>query len=146
MTKESFDHATEIKLLNITSDIVASYSANNSVRVADIIEMIGSVYATLNGIVTGQAVGTVEATKGPAVSIKRSITPDFLICLEDGKRFKSLKRHLRSAHDMSPEDYRTTWSLPRDYPMTAPAHATRRSELATSIGFGEGRATSAVTS
>jgi len=99
--------------------------------------LIRSVHKALLGVADGAAV--VEAPpKEPAVSIKKSITPEFLICLEDGRKFKSLKRHLRSKYDMSPEDYRAKWGLPKDYPMVAPNYARARSDLAKRMGLGQG--------
>jgi predicted transcriptional regulator len=99
--------------------------------------LIQSVHKALSGVSTG--VEPVEVvTKEPAVSLKKSITPDFLICLEDGRKFKSLKRHLRTKYNMSPEDYRAKWNLPKDYPMVAPNYARARSDLAKQMGLGQG--------
>jgi len=110
---------------------------NNSVSANDLPSLIQSVHRALSGVSTG--VETVEiAPKEPAVPVKRSITPDFLICLEDGRKFKSLKRHLRTKYNMSPEDYRAKWGLAKDYPMVAPNYAKARSDLAKQMGLGQG--------
>jgi predicted transcriptional regulator len=125
-------------LLTLTSDIVASHVANNRVETAALSDLIREVYATLSGIAV-----TAEASSGPrpepAVPVKKSITPDYLICLEDGKKLKMLKRHLHSSYKMTPQQYRERWDLPADYPMVAPNYATRRRELAKKIGLGTTR-------
>ena len=132
------DHKTaKPNFIELAADIVSAYVSNNSVPVADIPGLISSVHAALNGVVE-PAPATAEPLV-PAVSIKKSLTPDYLICLEDGKRFKSLKRHLRTTYDMTPEQYRAKWGLPRDYPMVAPNYAAARSELAKSMGLGQQR-------
>jgi predicted transcriptional regulator len=122
-------------LLTLTSEIVASHVANNKVETAALPDLIREVYATLNGISA-----TVEAGSGPrpepAVPVKKSITPDYIVCLEDGKKLKMLKRHLHSAYKMTPEQYRERWELPPDYPMVAPNYATQRRELAKKSGLG----------
>lgn len=123
-------------LITLTSDIVASHVSNNSVSVEDIPTLITNVYGALAGL--GQAAPAPEALPEPAVSIRSSIKPDFIVCLEDGKRLKMLKRYLRSRFDMSPDDYRRRWGLPPDYPMVAPAYAARRSDFAKQIGLGKG--------
>ena len=125
------------EVIEMTADIVSAYVGNNSVTAADLPALIQSLHRALAGISTGAE--TAEATpKEPAVPIRRSITPDFLICLEDGRKFKSLKRHLRTKYNMSPEDYRAKWGLPKDYPMVAPNYAKARSELAKQMGLGQG--------
>ena len=125
MTRELLEHTTEI---------VAAHVANNPVPVNDLPELIRQVYNTLAQV---DAAAAPQAEKPqPAVPIKRSITPDYLICLEDGKKLKMLKRHLKTAYDMSPEDYREKWGLPHDYPMVAPNYAAQRSSLAKKIGLG----------
>jgi len=125
------------ELIEMTADIVSAYVGNNSVSVTDIPALIQSVHRALTGVAGGpEPVET--APKEPAVPLKRSITPDFLICLEDGRRFKSLKRHLRTKYNMSPEEYRAKWSLAKDYPMVAPNYAKARSELAKQMGLGQG--------
>ncbi len=132
------DHTiSKPNFIELAADIVSAYVSNNSVPVADIPGLISSVHAALNGMVETAPVKAEPAV--PAVSVKKSITPDFIICLEDGKKFKSLKRHLRTTYDMTPEDYRAKWGLPRDYPMVAPNYAAARSELAKTMGLGQQR-------
>src|SRR4051794_3735553 len=110
------------EFIELTADIVAAYVGNNSVSAAELPKLIQSIHDAISGVSTGQAEAP-AAPQAPAVSVRKSITPDFLICLEDGRRFKSLKRHLRTKYDMSPEDYRAKWGLPKDYPMVAPNYA-----------------------
>jgi len=125
------------EIIEMTADIVSAYVGNNSVSANDLPSLIQSVHRALAGVSTG--VEAVEvAPKEPAVPVKRSITPDFLVCLEDGRKFKSLKRHLRTKYNMSPEDYRAKWSLSKDYPMVAPNYAKARSDLAKQMGLGQG--------
>jgi predicted transcriptional regulator len=125
MTRELLEHTTEI---------VAAHVSNNPVAVNDLPELIRQVYTTLSQV---DATVAPQAEKPqPAISIKKSITPDYLICLEDGKQLKMLKRHLKTAYDMSPETYREKWGLPHDYPMVAPNYAAQRSSLAKKIGLG----------
>jgi predicted transcriptional regulator len=125
------------EVIEMTTDIVSAYVGNNTVSATDLPALIQSVYQALNGVTTG--VAEVEAApKEPAVSVKKSITPDHLICLEDGRKFKSLKRHLRTKYNMSPEEYREKWGLPKDYPMVAPNYAEARSNLAKQMGLGQG--------
>lgn len=126
--------------IDLTASIVSAFVANNSVPASDLPGLIASTHAAIIGLDGKVAAAVVEPEKlVPAVSVKKSITPDFLICLEDGKKFKSLKRHLRTAYNMSPEEYRAKWSLPNDYPMVAPAYAEARSKLAKSMGLGQQR-------
>ena len=125
-------------LIELTADIVSAYVSNNAVPVNDLSSLIGDVYKALETTSTPVAEEVVEAPK-PAVSIKKSITPDFIICLEDGKKFKSLKRHLRTHYNLSPEEYREKWGLPADYPMVAPSYAAARSNLAKQMGLGQQR-------
>ena len=125
------------EVIEMTADIVSAYVGNNSVAAADLPNLIQSVHRALAGI-TGGAEVTETAPKEPAVPVRRSITPDHLVCLEDGRKFKSLKRHLRTKYNMSPEDYRAKWSLPKDYPMVAPNYAKARSDLAKQMGLGQG--------
>jgi predicted transcriptional regulator len=123
----------------MTADIVAAYVGANSVASSDLPTLIQSVHRALSGVASGvDPAETGEASREPAVSIRRSITPDYLICLEDGRKFKSLKRHLRTKYDLSPEQYRARWDLPKDYPMVAPNYAQARSELAKQMGLGQG--------
>ena len=123
---------------SLTSDIVSAYVANNTLVAEQVPDLINSVYAALNKVAVHGAEPVKEELK-PAVPIKKSVTNDHIICLEDGKKFKSLKRHLRTHYDMSPEEYRERWGLSRDYPMVAPAYAAARSELAKTIGLGQRR-------
>ena len=125
-------------LIGLVADIVSAYVSNNSVPTADLPGLIATTHAAISGLGTSPA-PVAEERPTPAVSIKKSITPDFLICLEDGKKFKSLKRHLRTAYDMTPEEYRARWGLPPDYPMVAPAYAEARSALAKKMGLGQQR-------
>lgn len=122
------------ELLSLTSDIVAAHVSNNTVAVTDLPGLIEQVYKTLAGV--GGAADAAADRPTPAVPIKKSITPDFIICLEDGKKLKMLKRHLKTAYDMTPDDYRERWGLPSDYPMVAPNYAKQRSKLAKAIGLG----------
>src|SRR5215218_4397641 len=124
--------------LELSAEIVAAFVTNNSVTTSDLPALIGSVHAALKNVANGGAQKTPEPLT-PAVPIKKSITPDFLISLEDGKRYKSLKRHLRTSYDMTPEQYRVKWGLPPDYPMVAPNYAKARSELAKTMGLGQKR-------
>jgi predicted transcriptional regulator len=121
--------------IEMTADVVAAYLTNNPVAASELPGIIQAVHQALTAAVAGPA--PAAAAPEPAVSVKKSITPDFLICLEDGRKFKSLKRHLRTKYDMSPEDYRTKWGLPKDYPMVAPAYAEKRSSLARQMGLGQ---------
>ena len=124
-------------LLEMTADIVSAYVGNNSVSAQDLPAVIHSVHAALSQASSGGAEAPAEPQE-PAVSIRKSITPDYLICLDDGRKFKSLKRHLRTKYDMSPDEYRAKWGLPKDYPMVAPNYAKARSDLAKQMGLGQG--------
>jgi predicted transcriptional regulator len=125
-------------VLRLSVDVVASYLANNSLSPDAISGLIKTVHDTLTNL-DGQAPPPIQAERPkPAVSIGRSIQPDYIVCLEDGKRLKMLKRYLRSRYNLTPEEYRRRWNLPPDYPMVAPAYATRRSEFAKQIGLGRG--------
>lgn len=121
-------------LITLTSDIVAAHVGNNDVSVADVPALISNVYAALAGL--GVASVVEEARPEPAVSIRSSVKPDYIVCLEDGKKMTMLKRYLRTNYDMSPEEYRARWNLPADYPMIAPAYAEKRRELAKKNGLG----------
>ncbi len=122
-------------VLELASEVVAAYVGNNAVSTTDLPILIGEVYDALNKASKNKSTGGVSNSK-PAVPIKKSLTDDYLICLEDGKKFKSLKRHLRSHYDISPEEYREKWGLPLDYPMVAPNYAKARSQLARDMGLG----------
>ncbi len=124
--------------IELTAQIVSAYVGNNSVPSAEIASLIGQVHAALKRVSGGQVSALAEPAK-PAVSVKRSINSDFLVCLEDGKKFKSLKRHLRTQYSMTPEQYREKWGLPADYPMVAPNYAAARSQLAKQMGLGQQR-------
>jgi predicted transcriptional regulator len=127
---------TKTDAIDMTADIVSAYVGNNSISASELPSLIQSVYHALNSISTGEEIKA-EAPKEPAVSIKKSISNDHIICLEDGRKFKSLKRHLRTKYNMTPEEYRAKWGLPKDYPMVAPAYAKARSELAKQMGLGQ---------
>jgi predicted transcriptional regulator len=131
----NMDEKSEI--IEMTADIVSAYVGNNSVSAADLPSLIQSVHRALAGV-SGPPEPVEVAPKEPAVPIKRSIQADFLICLEDGRKFKSLKRHLRTKYNLSPEEYRAKWNLPKDYPMVAPNYAKARSDLAKQMGLGQG--------
>lgn len=123
--------------VELAASIIAAYVANNHVAVADLPAVIASVYSALTAIGTSAPEPVKEAVAlVPAVPIKKSITPEYIICLEDGKHFKSMKRHLATKFDMSPDEYRRKWGLPNDYPMVAAGYAAKRSELALSLGLG----------
>ncbi len=121
-------------LITLTADIVAAHVSNNSVSVADIPSLITNVHTALSSL-NGPAL-VIETKQEPAVSIRSSIKQDFIVCLEDGKKLKMLKRHLMTHYGMTPDDYRAKWGLPKDYPMVAPAYAEKRRTLAVSIGLG----------
>lgn len=123
------------QLLNHTTEIVAAYVANNTIPREDLAGLIQQVYKTLSHVEGGGTMVSSERPQ-PSVPIKKSVTPDYIVCLEDGKKLKMLKRHLQTAYHMSPEDYRERWGLPADYPMVAPNYAKQRSRLAKDIGLG----------
>lgn len=122
-------------LLRMTADIVSAYVSKNVLAAQQIPDVINTVYSSLNGLNTQPREAPTEPLK-PAVSIRKSVTPEYIICLEDGKKLKMLKRHLRSTYNMSPDEYRARWGLPADYPMVAPNYAAQRSEFAKRIGLG----------
>jgi predicted transcriptional regulator len=121
-------------LLSLTTEIVAAHVSNNSVALSDLPVLIEQVYRSLSNVGTEPV--AVEERPQPAVPVKRSVTPDYIVCLEDGKKLKMLKRHLKTAYNMTPEEYRERWGLPADYPMVAPNYARQRSSLAKQIGLG----------
>lgn len=125
----------ESALIRLTAEIVSAYVGNNPVQSADLSALITDVYGSLGKLTVEEAPAPVP--QKPAVPVRKSITDEYLICLEDGKKFKSLKRHLRSKYDMSPEEYREKWGLPHDYPMVAPSYARQRSKLAKQMGLGQ---------
>jgi predicted transcriptional regulator len=124
--------------IKLTADIVSAYVSNNSVPSSDLPALIGQVHSALTRVSSGQGESPAEPPK-PAISVKKSITADHIVCLEDGKKFKSLKRHLRTQYSMTPEQYREKWGLPADYPMVAPNYAAARSHLAKQMGLGQQR-------
>ena len=125
------------QILRMVTDVIASYLKKNPVAASELPDVIGSVYAALSGK-PAEPAEPAEQRPEPAVSVKRSVTPDYIVCLEDGKKLKMLKRHLRTTYNMTPDEYRAKWGLPPDYPMVAPAYANRRSEFAKQIGLGRG--------
>jgi len=125
--------------LELTADIVSAYVSNNTVAASEIPGLIDQVHRALLRVCGGAAELPAEPMK-PAVSVKRSVTPEYIVCLEDGKKFKSLKRHLRTQYNMTPEQYREKWNLPPEYPMVAPNYAAARSQLAKQMGLGQQRA------
>lgn len=129
--------AKRSRLIELATDIVSAYVAHNAVPASDLPTLIKTIHVSLDRVeAEPKPVPAVEAQQQPAVAIKKSVTDDYIVCLEDGRKFKSLKRHLQSAYGLSPEQYRVKWGLPRDYPMVAPAYASQRSELARKIGLG----------
>lgn len=126
--------ATNDLLVTLTADIVSAHVSNNSVAIGDVSSLIANVHKSLATLNTPAA--AVAVAQEPAVSVRSSIKPDYIICLEDGKKLKMLKRHLMTHYGMTPADYRLKWNLPADYPMTAPAYAQQRKELAMKIGLG----------
>ena len=124
--------------VELTASIVSAYLSNNPTQASEIPNLISQVHAALMRVSTGRVEAPLQPAK-PAVSVKKSMTPEYLVCLEDGKRFKSLKRHLRSRYNMTPEQYREKWGLPADYPMVAPNYAVARSQLAKKMGLGQQR-------
>jgi len=121
-------------LITLTADIVAAHVSNNSVAVYDLAALIANVHGALSAL--GEPAVAEEVKQEPAVSVRASIKPDYIICLEDGKKLKMLKRHLMTHYQMTPADYRAKWNLPSDYPMVAPSYAAQRKELAHKIGLG----------
>lgn len=121
------------EILSLTAEIVAAHVSNNTVALGDLPQLIHSVYQTLSG--AGDSSATAPRPQ-PAVTVKKSVTPDFIVCLEDGRKLKMLKRHLKTAYNMTPEEYRERWGLSPDYPMVAPNYAKQRSRLAKQIGLG----------
>jgi predicted transcriptional regulator len=133
-TMEDIQNDMKETLITLTSDIVAAHVSNNSVSVDDVPSLITNIYSALASL--GSATPAAEAPPEPAVSIRASIKPDYIVCLEDGKKLKMLKRHLMTHYKLTPEQYRQRWGLPADYPMVAPNYADKRRELAKKIGLG----------
>jgi predicted transcriptional regulator len=128
------EEAEGVDLLGLTTEIVAAHVSNNQVTVEELPVLISQVYRSLSSM--GSAPEPVPEKPQPAVSVKKSVHPDYIICLEDGKKLKMLKRHLKTSYNMTPEEYRERWALPPDYPMVAPNYALQRSKLAKEIGLG----------
>lgn len=137
MQDTNTDSLSRDALLQMTTKVVSAYVGNNTISDVQISDVIESVYGSLEGL--GNGTGAHQTKQKPAVPIKRSITPDHIICLEDGKKLKMLKRHLMTHYQMTPEDYRAKWGLPADYPMVAPNYAEQRRTLAKKIGLGTKR-------
>lgn len=131
---DNTDNNSNEKILELTAQITAAYLGNNAVALEEIPNVINQVFTAITNI--GEVSKPIAERPQPAVPINRSITPDFLICLEDGKKLKMLKRHLKTAYGMTPDQYRERWGLPADYPMVAPNYAAKRSKLAKDIGLG----------
>ena len=125
--------------IELAADLVSAFVSNNPVPAAELPTLIGAVHAALTKVANGTSAQPAEEPKAPAVSVRKSVQPDYILCLEDGKRFKSLKRHLRTVYDLTPDQYRAKWGLPADYPMVAPNYAAARSELAKQFGLGARR-------
>ena len=136
MNNEEKDIVSDALLLRMTTDIVSSFLSKNAADSKDLPQIITNTFSALRATLK---VGDIQAPSNskPAIAIRRSITPDFLVCLEDGRKLKMLKRHLRTSYDMTPEEYRYKWNLPSDYPMVAPNYAKRRSDFAKKTGFGK---------
>ena len=137
MAETAAPKPAEDELLRMTAEVVSAYVSNNTLPTGQLGDVIQAVYNSLRGLEGGAAEPAPEPLK-PAVPIRKSITPDYLVCLEDGKKLKMLKRHLRSTYNMTPDEYRAKWSLAPDYPMVAPKYAEQRSEFAKKIGLGRG--------
>ncbi|MCB9993414.1 MAG: MucR family transcriptional regulator [Hyphomicrobiaceae bacterium] len=126
---------SDSELIDLSTEIVCAYVSNNEISPADVSKFLGDVHATLRALSGGQMAEPAPELK-PAVPVRKSIGPDYIVCLEDGKKFKSLKRHLRTHYNLSPEEYREKWNLPADYPMVAPSYSKVRSSLAKANGLG----------
>ena len=137
MAEQTPNKVGDDELLRMTAEVVAAYVRNNTLPTGQLSEVISSVYQSLKALDGRDAEARAEPPK-PVVPIRKSITPDYLICLEDGKKLKMLKRHLRSTYNMTPDEYRQKWGLGADYPMVAPNYAEQRSEFAKKIGLGRG--------
>jgi len=133
--QNSAEASADNDLIDLSTEIVSAYVSHNALAVSDLPKLISDVHAALRNLHREGAPAPMEELK-PAVPVRKSIAPDYLICLEDGKKFKSLKRHLRTHYDMSPEEYREKWGLPADYPMVAPNYSATRSRLAKDNGLG----------
>ncbi len=134
MADNSSSNSSSERLAALTAQIAASYVGHNNVAANDMPQLIATIYQSLSRL--GQGKDALESRPEPAISVRRSVAPDYIICLEDGKKLKMLKRHLKTAYNMTPEQYRERWNLPADYPMVAPNYAKQRSRLAKQIGLG----------
>ena len=130
------DEMAKTELVGLTAEIVSAYVSNNNVNASELPTLINDIHQALSRVTLNLAPAEREELR-PAIPVKRSVTPDYIICLEDGKKFKSLKRHLRTHYDLTPERYREKWGLPPDYPMVAPNYAVARSKLARQMGLGQ---------
>jgi predicted transcriptional regulator len=137
MAEAAAPKTADDELLRMTAEVVSAYVSNNTLATGQLADVIQAVYKSLRGLEGGISEPIVEAPK-PAVPVRKSITPEYLVCLEDGKKLKMLKRHLRSTYNLSPDEYRAKWGLPPDYPMVAPRYAEQRSAFAKKIGLGRG--------
>ena len=135
MAEENSQTVPQTDVLRMAVEIVSAYVSNNSVAAAQVPEVINTVYGSFSTL-NGQSGAESAETQKPAVSVRRSVNPDYIVCLEDGKKLKMLKRHLRAAYGMTPDEYRAKWGLPADYPMVAPNYAAQRSSFAKQIGLG----------
>ncbi|MBR9970601.1 MucR family transcriptional regulator [Magnetospirillum sulfuroxidans] len=135
MTDNIADKISHDEILRMAVDVVSAYVSNNPLPAGQIPEIINTVYSSLSALDGGPIEPKAEALK-PAISVKKSVNPDYIICLEDGKKLKMLKRHLRTTYNMTPDEYRAKWGLPPDYPMVAPSYAAQRSDFAKKIGLG----------
>lgn len=135
MDTQPSEQVSAEEILRMTAEVVSAYLSNNVLPAGQIAEVIQTVHSSLNALGTGKAESAAEPLR-PAVPVKKSVTPDYIICLEDGRKLKMLKRHLRSTYHMTPEEYRAKWGLPSDYPMVAPNYAQQRSDFAKKIGLG----------
>ncbi len=138
------DTPPDLNVVEMAAEIVSAYVRNNSVPVSELPALLQSVHDSLGNILNGAKPEAVKEPPQPKVPVKKSVTNDYIVCLEDGKRFKSLKRHLHSEHGLSPQEYRDKWSLAKDYPMVAPAYADARSNLAKTMGLGRKAGTPAM--
>ncbi|WP_419911992.1 MucR family transcriptional regulator [Hoeflea sp.] len=135
---ETIEHGREDRLVELTADVVAAYVSNNVVQTSDLPHLIAEVHSALGSTTTGEE-PKVDTQQKPAVPIRKSVQHEYIICLEDGLKFKSLKRHLMTYHGLTPEAYRAKWNLPANYPMVAPAYAEKRSKLAKEMKLGHKR-------
>ncbi|RED53382.1 MucR family transcriptional regulator [Aestuariispira insulae] len=139
MSHDKQRHAARAELLRFSTNVVSSYLGNHQTNSSNIPQLIETVYASFTKLNGASGAVSARQSKKAATSVKRSVTPDYLVCLEDGKKLKMLKRHLRTNYGMTPEEYRAKWGLPADYPMVAPNYAAQRSAFAKKIGLGKNR-------